>query len=435
MILGAYRRISTLAPPVLRVLLRRRVALGKEDAARLGERMGVAARPRPPGRLVWIHGASVGEALSVLALIERLLARLGEAHVLVTTGTLTSARLMADRLPPRAFHQFVPLDAAAWVARFLDHWRPDLGLFVESELWPNLLAGAAARRIPLALINARLSERSFRRWQRWPGAARELLAPFALVLAQSEGDAGRYRAFGAQRVSVAGNLKYAAPPLPADEAKLAELRALIGTRPAWLAASIHPGEDSAVALAHGLLREGVQRIGIGARPDLLTIVVPRHPEKGEAMASGMARFLNVRVARRALGEAPTADVGIYVADTLGELGLFYRLVPAAFVGGSLVPHGGQNPLEAVRLGCAVAFGPHMDNFAPVADALIRAGGARRVENISRLPAEIDRLLTSEDYRKPILAAASAVAAAEAGVIDRVMAALEPLAGRSRDAAA
>jgi 3-deoxy-D-manno-octulosonic-acid transferase len=417
MILGAYRTASMLAPPVLKALLRRRLARGKEDAARLPERMGVAARVRPAGPLVWIHGASVGEALSALPLIERVLARLPGANVLVTTGTVTSARLMAERLPPRAFHQFVPLDAAPWAARFLDHWRPEAALFVESELWPNLLLGLGARRIPAALVNARLSERSFRGWRRWPSAARRLLAPFRMVLAQTDADAARYRALGAGGVAVAGNLKYAAPPLPADEAALAALRARIGARPAWLAASIHPGEEIAMAPAQRILRERL--------PGALAIVVPRHPEKGAAMQAAMAAA-DLEILRRAAGELPAPDTDIYLADTLGELGLFYRLAGAAFVGGSLVAHGGQNPIEPALLGVPVLHGPHMHNFAAVVESLDRADAARLVEDPYGLAEQLADILGRPEVRARMGAAARAAAEAERGVIERVMAALEPL---------
>jgi 3-deoxy-D-manno-octulosonic-acid transferase len=444
MLLGAYRNLSALAPPVLRLLLRRRLARGKEDGARIGERMGVAARARPAGELGWVHGASVGEALAALALIERVLARLPAAHVLVTTGTVTSARLMGQRLPPRALHQFAPVDAAPWVAQFLDHWRPDLALWIESELWPNLLLQSAARGIPLALLNARLSERSFRGWRRWPAAARRLLASFRLVLAQTELDAGRYRALGAAPVAVPGNLKYAAPPLPADEAKLGEMRARIGARPVWLAASIHPGEDTIVAAAQRVLGERV--------PGALALVVPRHPEKGAAMQAAMARAGAVagtaagtapalRIARRGAGEALAADTDIYIADTLGELGLFYRLAGAAFVGGSFIPHGGQNPIEPAALGVAVLHGPHMENFAPVIANFDRLGAARRVADSASLAGALADILGRPETRARMGAAARQAAEAERGVIERVMAALEtllaPLAGRGTvpDAAA
>ena len=416
MILGAYRGLSALAPPALRLLLKRRLARGKEDEARLGERMGIAGCPRPAGPLVWLHAASVGEALSTLPLIERVLARLPAAHALVTTGTVTSAKLMAERLPPRAFHQFVPLDAAPWVARFLDHWRPDLALWIESELWPNLLRRTVARGIPMALVNARMAERSFRSWQRWRGAARELLGAFRLVLAQTETHAGRFRALGAREVSVPGNLKFAAPPLPADAQKLAALRAAIGPRPVWLAASIHPGEETAVAEAQGLLKRASGALGI---------VVPRHPPKGAAMAETF-RGAGLAVALRSTGALPGADTAIYVADTLGELGLFYRVAHLALVGGSLIPHGGQNPIEPALFGVPVLHGPHVENFTDVIRALAHAGAALEVRDGRSIAACLEQLLPRPHELAAMGEAARKCAETERGVIDRVMAALEPL---------
>jgi 3-deoxy-D-manno-octulosonic-acid transferase len=420
MILAAYRTASVLAPPALRLLLRRRLARGKEDAARLGERMGIAGRPRPAGALVWVHGASVGETMSVLPLIERVLARLPAAQVLVTTGTVTSARLLAERLPERAFHQFIPLDAARWVARFLAHWRPGLGLWIESELWPNLLKQAATAGVPLALVNARLSQRSFRGWQRWPQAARELVSAFRVIMAQSEADASRYRALGATAVSVPGNLKYSTPPLPADEGRLAELRAAIGARPVWLAASIHPGEDVHIASAQRVLRERL--------PGVLAMVVPRHPEKGAAMEAAMAGA-DLRIARRAAGEPLAPDTDIYVADTLGELGLFYRLAGAAFVGGSLIAHGGQNPIEPALLGVPVLHGPHMENFAAVVESFDRMDAARRVEDSYGLAEQLAAILGRPEVQRRMGAEAKRLAQAERGVIERVLAGLEPLLAR------
>jgi 3-deoxy-D-manno-octulosonic-acid transferase len=416
-ILGAYRGVSALAPLALRVLLRRRLARGKEDAARLPERMGVAARPRPPGRLLWLHAASVGEALSALPLVERVLARLPAAHVLVTTGTLTSARMMAERLPPRAFHQFVPLDAAPWVARFLDHWRPDFALWVESELWPNLLLQTASRGVPMVLVNARMSERSFRGWRRWPAAARKLMASFKIVLAQTEAYAERLRALGAPRVEMLGNLKYASPPLAADEAKLAALRKEIGARPVWLAASLHPGEAIHIGPAQRILRERV--------PGVLALVVPRHPEKGAAMQAAMAAP-DLAIARRSAGETLAPGTDVYIADTLGELGLFYRVAGAAFVGGSLIPHGGQNPIEPAALGVPVLHGPHMFNFAAAIETFDRMGAARLVEDPYGLAEQLADILGRPEVRARMGATARKLAEAERGVIDRVMAALEPL---------
>jgi len=433
-ILGAYRGLSSLAPPALNLLLKRRLARGKEDATRLPERTGIASRARPAGPLIWLHAASVGEALSALPMIERVLARLPAAHVLVTTGTLTSARLMAERLPPRAFHQFAPLDAAPWVARFLDHWRPDLALWIESELWPNLLLQASGRGIALVLVNARLSERSFKGWRRWKRSARQLAQAFKLVLAQTEADAARFRALGAPLVAMPGNLKFAAPPLAADEAKLAALRRAVGARPAWVAASIHPGEEIHIGSAQRILRGRIK----GA----LAIVVPRHPEKGASMQAAMAAA-DLRIARRAANEALAPDTDIYIADTLGELGLFYRVADVAFVGGSLIPHGGQNPIEPALFGVPVLHGPHMFNFAAVIASFDRVDAARCVEDPRGLAEQLADILRRPELRARMGTMAKSLAEAERGVIERVMAALEPwlapLASRGtgdgRDAAA
>lgn len=412
---------ATAAAPVLPLYLRRRVRRGKEDPDRLSERFGAGAA-RPDGPLLWLHAASVGETLSILPLLEALGAAAPRLSFLVTTGTLTSATLLGRRLPPdlapRVAHRFVPLDVPAWAARFLDGWRPDAAVFVESELWPNLIAATARRGIPLALVNGRMSEASGRWWRRAPGLARKVLAPFGLVLAQTEADAVRFRAVGAA-ARCWGNLKYAAPPLPADAAELARLRGLLARRPVWLAASTHPGEEAIAFAAHARIA--------AARPGLLTIIVPRHPERGPDIA---ALAGTLAVARRAAGEDPTPVTDVLVADTLGELGLFYRLAAAAFVGGSLVPHGGQNPLEPARLGCPVLLGPHAWNFAEIVGRLERAGGLTRVnpgaDPAAALAEAVGTMLTNPHRGRAQAEAAAGVAAEEAGLPERIAAALLPL---------
>ena len=273
-------------------------------------------------------------------------------------------------------------------ARFLDHWRPDAAAFVESELWPNLLAACAARDIPTMLVNARLSPRSDGKWNRAPSLARHLLQGFARIEARSEEDAARLSALGARAVAVPGDLKFAAPPLPADAAELRRLEESLNGRPVWLAGSTHPGEDEAVFAAHRALAP--------RHPGLLTILVPRHPERGPRIA---ALANGVPAPRRAAGAAPPEAGGIYVADTLGELGLWYRLAPVAFIGGSLVPHGGQNPLEAGRLGCAIAAGPHMGNFAAAVAALEQAGAIGRVADPAELAAWVGAMLADPAQRR------------------------------------
>ncbi len=380
--LSAYAAATTLAAPALRLMLRRRIARGKEIPDRLPERRGIDPSPRPPGPLIWLHAASVGETVSIVPVIRALLPH---TRVLVTTGTLTSARVLAERgLGELLIHRFVPLDVPGWAARFLDHWHPDAAAFVESELWPNLLEGCRRRGIPLALINARMSARSAAGWARAPGLARRVLGAFDRVQAQSAVDAARLRALGARAVEAPGNLKLAAPDLDCDTAELARLRARIGDRPVWLAASTHPGEEALAAAVHRRLAP--------AHPGLLTIIAPRHPERGAALAGDLG------APRRAAGQDPPAG-GVWLADTLGELGLLYRLARIVFVGRSLAGQaGGQNPLEPARLGCAVAVGPQTGNFTDVVAGLEAAGALARVADETALADWVAALLADPAAR-------------------------------------
>jgi 3-deoxy-D-manno-octulosonic-acid transferase len=415
--IALYRGATSLAAPAIQLLLARRRSRGKEDPARIGERVGKPGLPRPEGLLVWMHAASIGEAFSVLRLIERLRADRPELHVLVTTGTVTSALLMVQRLPQGAVHQFVPVDRLAWVRRFLDHWHPDLALWIESEFWPNLLNETAARGIPMMLVNARMSPRSFARWLRFKPVFEPLIRNFAICLAQDEDEANRLRALGAQNVKVAGNLKHAASPLPFDEAQFAALSAAMTRRPRWIAASTHDGEEAAAGNAHRVMRP--------RNPGLLTIIVPRHPERAEMIAA-MLRSSGLNVARRSLREPITARTDIYLADTLGELGLFYRLAPIAFVGGSLVPRGGQNLLEPARLGCAVLAGPHLENFPAITEEMTAAGALRRVESADALGLVVGHLLTNEAARRELSEAAIELAATKDDVLERVVTEIDSL---------
>lgn len=414
MLLPLYRLAGSLAPPIARAILSRRRLRGKEDPVRIGERMGQPGAARPDGRLAWIHAASVGEAISALSLIEKLLARDAALHVLLTTGTVTSAKLMTTRLPARAVHQYVPLDCTPWVRRFLDHWRPDAAIWIESELWPGMVSEVAARNIPMALINARMSEHSFERWQRWRRLVRRLLGGFRLVLAQSVADADRYRALGAADARSVGNLKYAARPLPAGEEDVAALKAALGGRRSWVAASTHPGEERLIARAHDRVRERL--------PSALAIIVPRHPDRGETIELDLAGFAHT-VARRAAGEKIVPETDIYIADTLGELGLFYRVVDLVFMGGTLVPHGGQNLLEPGALGRPVLFGPHIHNFQDIADRMAADGAALGVADAAALGGAVADLLADDAAREKMGAAAAAVATSEAHVLEDYLAAL------------
>jgi 3-deoxy-D-manno-octulosonic-acid transferase len=410
----AYGGVSRLLYPAVQPLLARRQKRGKEDPERIGERKGVAGLPRPDGLLVWLHGASVGELVSLLPVAEHMTGK-GIA-VLVTSGTVTSADVARRRLPAGAFHQYVPLDLPAYVKRFLAHWRPDIGVFAESELWPNLIHAAQAAGTHLVLVNARMSERSHRRWKRFPSFITSMLSRFELALAQTEADAARLRELGAPRVQTIGNLKYDVAPPPADPAKLEVLSGAFGGRPLFVAASTHAGEEAQVAAAH---RAAAERI-----PDLLTIIAPRHPARGEEVAAECFRE-GLTVCRRAEGTLPDRHTQVYVADTIGELGLFYRLSRLAFLGGSLVPHGGQNPIEPAKLGNGILHGPQVRNFTEVYAALAETSGALEVADAAALGAAIARLLMDRPALDAMAAAAEAKVTEMSGAIQRTTDALEP----------
>jgi 3-deoxy-D-manno-octulosonic-acid transferase len=415
MIYRLYRGLTSLGAPVISAYLQRRKKRGKEDVARFAERLGRPDRPRPPGVLVWIHAASVGESLSMLPLVERLCAR--NAKVLLTTGTVTSARLMEERLPQGAFHQYVPVDRMAYVRSFLDHWRPDLALWAESEFWPNMLTETHHRGIPLVLVQGRVSPRSFKGWKRVPGFIRRILSCFTLCLGQTEGDVQRLKILGSRDSRCLGNLKYAAPPLPADPVALERLRQAVAGRPLWLAASTHPGEEVLIAEAHLALEPRF--------PGLLTVIAPRHPQRGPEIAQALAG-LGLSVSLRSQGALPQGETQVYLADTMGELGLFYRLCPMVFMGKSLAVGGGQNPFEPARIGAAILFGPAMENFPDMAPSMVAAGAALQVADGAGLTQGLGALLADPARAARMAAAAAAWAETEAGVLDAVEGALGPL---------
>ena len=415
--LSAYRAVTKAVQPAVPALLAYRVSKGKEDAARTSERLGHAGRPRPPGPLIWLHAASVGETAAVGQLIGELKARRPSATILLTTGTVTSASLASSRFGASVIHQYAPLDGPGIVARFLDHWRPQLGLLVESEIWPNLILAATERKIPLALLNARISDASFRGWQRRASMSRKLFGTFAVILAQTEVLSRRFTRLGGSDVRIAGNLKYDAAPLPVDPAAATALRAAIGDREVFVAASTHPGEEA-------MLGQAVQRLKAGW-PRLLTILAPRHPERGQRVAEELRSF-HLTAVQRSGGRLPGPADDVYVADTLGELGLFYANAPLAYIGGSLVPHGGQNPIEAIQLGAGVVSGPHWQNFDEIYQSLLRKDGCRRVTDPGELASTVGDLLGDAPKLAAMRKNARDVVAGLSGALQKTLAAIEPL---------
>ncbi len=415
--LTAYRAVTWAARPAAGLILRLRERRGKEDPDRKGERLGLSSLPRPQGQVVWVHAASVGEANSVLPLVAGLTERRPGITVLLTTGTVTSARSVARRLPVGAIHQYVPLDAPQLVARFLSHWQPSLAVFTEQEIWPNLIMETRARGIPLALVNARMSEGSFERWQKRRALAKALFSSFSMVLAQSEAFAGRFAALGAEAARAVGNLKIDAPALPVNAAELEKLEAALAGRPRFVAASTHPGEEMIIAAAHRLLAARI--------PGFATIIAPRHPERGPALSEAL-KLQGFDVALRSAGVLPSAGTDIYIADTIGELGTFYAATHVAFIGGSLIARGGQNPIEAVRHNAAVLTGPHWVNFVEAYEALLARGGAAEVQNAADICAGVADLLADSAALEKLRREAQAALAELGGALERTLQALLPM---------
>lgn len=395
----AYGALGIAITPALRLWLARRVRRGKEDATRLNERFGYARTPRPEGTLLWLHAASVGETQSVLTLVRALLDAHPHLHLLITTGTVTSAALVAQQHLPRVVHQFVPVDTYPAVRRFLNHWQPDVALWVESELWPQMLWQAQAKHLPMLLVNARLSQKTFENWRRWPRVIRHLLHTFCSIYAGSAEDAARLAALGGSDIHEVGNLKYDAAPLPVDVSMLQHFVQQSAGRRVFLAASTHANEEQLVARAHEIVAQQF--------PTLLTVIVPRHATRGDAIAADL-RARGLTVAQRSKGEPVTADTALYLADTMGELGLFYRRADIVFMGGSLVAHGGQNPLEAARFGNALLSGPHTHNFAAIIARFVAGEALRVVADKTALADAVLALLRDDAARATLAGNAQAV---------------------------
>ncbi len=410
-----YKLTTIIISPLLPLWLNYRLKRGKEDPARLPERFGHSNIPRPQGELIWCHGASVGETLSLLPLIKALKNKDSAPTILVTSGTITSARLMAERLPQGCLHQFIPLDTPMAAAKFLQHWQPNRVLWAESDLWPNLLAAIKERQIPAALINARMSQRSQQRWQKHAAWFREILSTFKIILAQSKAEAEFFQSFAQGQVLLSGNLKYAAAPLPTDSHKLTELQHAIGTRPCWLLASSHPGEEKMAGAIHSVLEKHY--------PNLLTIIVPRHPQRG---AEILAQLPMHKVTQRSQNALPIATTQIYLADTLGELGLLLQACPIVAMGGSFVAHGGHNPIEPAQFSCALIFGPHMFNFQTMQQDFLQNNAALQLDDSAQLGPALLQLLQHPKQQKQLGQNAYHWVSAQAEVAEQTLELLSPL---------
>jgi len=390
MIYNAYRVATILAQPVLKVIAHRRLKNKKEIKSRINERFGITKTARPNGKIVWIHGASNGEILSILPLIEYLKSLPSAPHILITTMTVTAAQLLEKRLQSHDYiHQFIPYDTPKWVESFHDHWKPDMAIWVESELWPNHLSALKNHNVPSALLNARLSEKSAGKWRSFQKTFTSITSCFETILAQSTGDLDRLMSLGIGRVRYAGNLKDISPALPFDPVAADDIRAVIETRTTLLFASTHDPEEKMIAAAHQKLKSD--------HPDLLSIIVPRHPKRGEAIAHEL-NGNGLSVALRSLKMSPRMNTDIYVADTLGEIGMFYHLCPIVYVGNSIdtTPGGGHNLLEPAWHGCAIISGDSLFNFTDQANAMSESGAVNIVSSPDELINAAHDLLINTD---------------------------------------
>lgn len=403
--------ITILYPLVIKRYINKRKENGKEDVKRFNERIGRPSMKRPEGKLVWLHGASVGESVSMLPLIQRILDTYPDAHVMVTTGTVTSADVMQKRLPDRAFHQFIPIDNPIFTTRFVKHWQPDVALWFESELWPAVLSSIKRKNIPLILINGRISNKSFKRWLQFDFISKELLSCFSLCLGQSEEDAYRLHVLGAQNTMCLGNLKYAGLPLPIDEDKRAEFVKQAGKRRMWLASATHDDEEVRIAKVHKRMKEKF--------PDLLTVIAPRHPQRGEDIQEKINN-LGLKTALRSKNEKITPQTDIYIANTIGEMGIWYDVINIVFIGGSLIPHGGQNFMEPSRVRDAVIVGPHMHNFTDAMNRAKKADAVIQVTDTEELQEVVTQLFENKELLDAKRSLAYNWATSESKVLEGIM---------------
>ncbi len=419
-LLWIYRFILFFVAPFLPFYLKKRIKKGKEDWRRVYERYGYSALKRPDGKCIWIHAASVGEAQSALILVKRILDLSDNLFVLITSGTVTSANLLSQRLPKRAYHQYVPLDHVPWVNRFLTHWRPNICLWIESELWPNMIFKASRFGRELVLVNGRMSDASFKKWSRLKPLAKSMFKKFSLCLTQDGQQKERFEALGCTKVMTTDNLKWAAAPLEYDHEELKVLKKQIGNRPFWVAASTHPGEEYICAQVHQKLRKEY--------PDLLTIIVPRHPERGDSLAEDLKGF---RLVRRSQDEGIMELTEVYLADTLGEIGLFFKLAPIVFIGGSMVKRedesliGGHNPIEPAHFNCAILHGEDMSNNLKVIADFHEKEACLQVRDMNDLSKKVKMLLDNKSGRQTLARHAKTLATKKMAVIDDVMEQLMP----------
>ena len=407
-----YRLLSNIIAPVIRIIVFVRMKNSKEDPLRVKERFGIALKDRPEGDLIWFHAASVGESLSILTLIKTIKAKYEAVNILVTTSTLTSARMMESTLPDGCIHQFSVHDVNAWVKAFLHHWSPNLVFFVEQEIWPNMIKKIKQREVPFWLINASISQSSFEKWLIVKNFAKEVLMQFNGIFPKSKTDADRLKQLGLTNIMDIANLKYSSQPLSYKKEDLKELKGSIGKRHFWLATSTHPGEEALIEQAHKIILKQF--------PDALCIIAPRHPNR----ADRLSKELDLKTQQRSLKPKVIKDTQIYIADTMGELGLFYELANFAFVGGSLTPIGGHNIIEPAKQHCVAIVGPYVSNFQDLLEEFKNSKACITIENVDELAQIVIKYLKDDSKLKEISMNANELIENQTNIINTYMQLIE-----------
>lgn len=398
-------------PLLIKPYINKRIKKGKEDPNRLNERFGQPKIARPDGKIIWMHGASVGETVSMLPLIDKILKEDKNINVLVTSGTVTSAEVMSKRLPARAIHQYIPIDNPKFVKNFINHWKPDLALWFEAELWPSLISEIHQCKIPLILVNGRIADKAFKHWKMFKFLSKEMLSCFNLCLGQSEEDTRRLNIIGAKDAKYLGNLKYAGFNPPVDENKKQEISSQISGRPLWGVISTHNNEEEQIGQYIAEMKKQI--------PNIFTLIAPRHPQRGVEIQQQLNQ-LGLKTSLRSKNEKINKDTDVYIADTIGEVGIWYDLAPIIFIGGSLIPHGGQNFIEPCRFHDAVLVGPNTQNFVEATNRAKKAQAIIQVQNAKELTEKVIFLLNNPQELKEQQTKAFDWASSEAKVLDGIM---------------
>lgn len=412
MIYSIYRLLTNILSPIINIHLENRVRIGKENPGRYREKLGLNLLPRPKGKVIWFHASSVGELNSVMPLIHLLHKELPTINFLITTSTLNSEKIFQKAKLPNSIHQFFPVDIPSAITKFLNNFKPNMAVFVDSELWPNMI-NMVSKKCPLYLVNFRMSDNSFKRWKYFKPVVSQLLAKFKLIMSSSHDDHAKLEFFlgpKAKNIQYTGNLKWSAPKYVYNETELNKIKKAIGNRPFWLAASTHPGEFEVFLNAHHALEKKYN--------NLLTIILPRHPERGMEIHE-LSTQNKLKSAVRSRSDKLTKAIQVYISDMMGELGLWYALADVVFVGGSLVHHGGQNVLEPARMECAIFVGSHTFNFKEIIDSLLTSNAIEIVHNEKEFIDTLDELLSNKAKRIKLQKAALAVTEKTKNILENV----------------